>query len=328
MNISNPLLVVFAALTMTACGGGSSTAPASPTENNPITNPINSDNLQTGRFVDSAVAGLQYATESQNGITDPDGVFNYIAGESITFSIGDISLPTISAENVITPLSVFSTDDITDIRVMNLARLLQTLDTNADPTDGITLSDAAAANAAGLEVNFSSSEFENQVVNLVANSGSVSTELVDGMEALNHLQETLFQEGIDERPPAPSDMEIELPPNTENTSTHPSVGTSAVFSNRAHDVSGTVTVIDDRTLQITDFNYDGDGVIVFFYTGNNGNYRDGAPGAGPIGPQLNGRSYVDETITLTIPPELTLDDFNELSVWCIPFAASFGEAQL
>ena len=211
---------------------------------------------------------------------------------------------------------------------MNLARLLQTLDTDNEPLNGITISDAAIASATGLEVDFSSPEFENQVSNLAANSGSVNTALVDTMGAVEHLQETLFIEGIDERPEAPLPPENIAPPSTDNTSTHPLVGTSAEFSNIAHDISGTLTVIDDRTLEVSDFTYDGFGVTVFFYTGTDGDYRDGSPGAGPIGTQLNGRPFNGETIRLTIPDNLTLDDFNGISVWCIPFSTSFGDARL
>ncbi|MBX2882167.1 MAG: DM13 domain-containing protein [Granulosicoccus sp.] len=325
MKIQTVAVPVFALLLISACGGGSSSNGIDTNTDPEETPPVN---LLTGRFVDSAVTGLQYTTPSQSGLTGSDGSFNYESGESVTFSIGDIVLPAIPGADIITPLSVFSTDDITDLRVMNLARLLQTLDDNADPSDGIVLADSAVANATGLQVDFSSANFVDQVNNLVANSGSSNTELVNAIEALDHLQETLFVEGIDERPPLPSTVDTPVPTGTENSATHPSVGASAEFSNLAHDISGTLTVIDDRTLQVTNFNYDGGGVVVYFYTGTDGNYRDGDPGAGPIGPQLNGRRYVNETITLTIPSNLTLDDFNGVSVWCVPFSANFGDARL
>ncbi len=335
MKLSISLPVLFAALVLSACGGGSSggssdgSGVTAPADNNPVDTGTNgatdaSANLQTGRFVDSAVIGLQYTTATQSGETGTDGSFSYQSGENITFSIGDINLPTVPASALMTPLTVFSTDNITDIRVMNLAQLLQTLDTDGNPVNGITLSDQANASATGISVDFASPNFANQVVNLVANSGSVNTTLVNGIEALDHLQETLFQEGIDERPPAAVPPENQPAPSANNSSTHPLVGTSAEFSDFAHDISGTLTVLDDRTLQVTNFNYDGGGVVVFFYTGLNGDYRNGQE----IGPMLNGRPYNDETITLTIPDNLTLDDFNGLSVWCVPFNANFGDAQL
>lgn len=326
-HLSLPMLT---ALLLSACGGGGSSGVSTGAANAVTTGTESapSTNVLTGRFVDSAVEGLQYTTESQTGTTGVDGTYSYMAGESVTFSIGDIVLPSVPAATLITPLTVFSTDNITDPRVMNLAVLLQTLDTDGDPVGGIEISDAAIASATGLEVDFSSPEFENQVSNLVANSGSINTSLVNMIEAVDHLQETLFVEGVDERPEAPPAVENLPAPSTDNTSTHPLVGTSAVFSDLAHDISGTLTVIDDRTLEVSDFFYDGGGVQVFFYTGTDGNYREGTPGAGPIGSQLNGRRFSGETIRLTIPENLTLDDFNGISVWCIPFSANFGDAVL
>lgn len=323
MKTKHFFLPMLTALLLSACGGGSSgvsTGSAEGTES--------SNEPQTGRFVDSAVEGLQYTTGTESGFTGADGSYSFLVGQSVTFSIGDIVLPTVPATELITPLSVFSTDEITDTRVMNLAVLLQTLDTDGDPVGGITISADAIASATGLEVDFASSEFADQVGNLVANSGSIHTELVDMMEAVEHLQETLFIEGVEERAEAPPAVE-ELPPlSTENTSLHPSVGTSAEFSDLAHDISGTLTVIDDRTLEVSNFFYDGGGVTVFFYTGTDGNYVDAAAGAGPIGSELTGRAFSGETIRLTIPDNLTLDDFNGISVWCIPFRASFGDAVL
>jgi len=331
MNYSNLIISVSAMLVLSACGGGGGGTPATPTT---VVTPVESTDPQNpganqtadlllGRFVDSAVEGLQYSTATQNGETEADGIFYYLEGESIVFSIGDTTLPETAGAEIITPLDVFSTEDITDIRVMNLARLLQSLDSDSNPINGIELTEAARSSATGLSLDFSSPTFDDEVVNLVANSGSSNTTLVSGMDALDHLQETLFLEGIDERPAMPSEVETESPPeDTQNSTTHPAVGSSGEFSDFSHDISGTLTVVDDRTIEISNFNYDGGGVRVFFYYGTDGNYRDG----GPIGSQLNGRPYVNETITITLPDNLTLDDFNGISVWCIPFFVNFGDA--
>ncbi len=317
-------------LLITACGGGSSdsvTEPVAPPAAAPpaAAAPPPAANVQTltGQFLDSAVAGMAYTTETQSGATDANGNFSYVPGENITFSIGDIDLPTVPASALMTPLSVFSTDQITDVRVMNLARLLQTLDADANPDNGILLTDSAQASAGGLSVDFASPAFDNQVVNLVANSGSTNVTLVEGLDALEHLQETLFDAGIQERPPAITESAMVNAASTAGA-THPLVGRSAEFSTIAHEVSGTMTVLDDRTIEISNFNYDGLGVEVIFYYGTDGDYRSG----GAIGPELTGTRFVNETFTLTLPDNLTLDDFNGLSVWCVPFNANFGDAQL
>jgi len=319
-------LPLILSLSVYACGGGSSSNPTQ-SEENPLP-PV--DELLTGRFVDSSVIGLQYATASESGLTGENGEFSYRSGESVTFSLGDIVLPAVAGADLISPLSVFSTDDIGDIRVINLTRLLQSLDVDGVPENGITLSQAAITSATGLNVDFSSPSFDEQVVNLVANGGSVNTALIDGETALDHFQETLFIEGLAERPPEPAPTAPETEPDTGTDTpapaTNPAVGLVSEFSTLAHRVSGTLTIIDDRTLEISNFNYDGGGPSVYFYTGTDGQYRS-QDGGRLIGPLLNGREYNNETLRVTLPDDLTLDDFNGVSVWCDIFSANFGDAR-
>lgn len=321
------------AIFLSACGGGggSSSDPLDIDGNEPTQQPFESipgSQLLTGRFVDSAVSGLRYETASQSGITDSDGSFDYLPNETVTFSLGDIVLPAVEASSVVTPLDVFSTTEIGDNRVINLTRLLQTLDVDGDPDNGITLSDDAAASATGLSVDFATTEvnFDSQVVNLVANSGSPNFTLIDGETALDHFVETLFDEGIMERPSAPSAPDTSGDSGSAS-STHPLVGTSAEFSNFSHDIGGTLTVIDDRTLEVTNFTYDGGGPSVLFYLGTDGDFSP-IRGGIPVGERLNGRVFNGETIRIDLPDGVTLDDFNGVSVWCDLFGIDFGSANL
>lgn len=310
---------------ITACGGGSSD-PAPETESTPDSaiettdteEAAESDNpasvTLTGRFIDSSVTGLQYASASQSGVTGSNGEFSYLENEAVTFSLGDLTLPAVIGADIVTPLDVFSTENIDDLRVQNLLRLLQTLDIDANPDNGITLSDEAIASATGLTADFASGNFDQQVINLVANSGSSNTTLIDAESAVLHFEESLMAEGL-----------LMPPEATVNTSAHPLVGTTAEFRNFFHDVGGTLTILDDRTLQVTNFTYDGDGPSVYFYTGTDGGYSS-AEGGEEIGPQLSGRAWNNETITLNLPAGITLDDFNGVSVWCDRFNANFGDA--
>lgn len=348
MKYTNLVLVCTAALSLAACGGGSSSdssiidAPLDnvtpPVVDTGAVDPIGEEelsaatpaaNLLTGRFVDSAVIGLPYATETQSGVTGSDGSFDYLPGETVTFSLGGIELPAVAGAAVVTPLDVFATDNIADVRVINLTRLLQTLDVDAQPDNGITISETAIASATGLSANFAAANFDTQVVNLVANAGSSNTSLIDGESALDHFQETLFNEGIEERPtaaPVATTPPAQQPAANTNTSSNSLVGTSAVFSNFSHDIGGTLTIVDDRTLEITNFTYDGGGPSVFFYLGTDGNYSPQTGGV-LVGTQLNGRPFNGETITIDLPPNITLDDFNGVSVWCDIFFVNFGDAQ-
>ncbi len=107
-------------------------------------------------------------------------------------------------------------------------------------------------------------------------------------------------------------------------SDHPAVGTQASFSTLFHRVSGDLTIVDNCTLQITNFNYDGGGPDVAFYAGTDQDYI--APGYFVIGERINGTNFEDATIVLELPEDKTLDDFNSLSVWCAQFGVNFGDA--
>lgn len=177
------------ALLIAACGGGGTDDDADAgTDDEAAVTPV----MMVGVIVDSAVAGLHYSTASAGGTTNQDGEFNYQDGETVTFSIGDLQFPAVTATDVITPLSIFQTSDVNNTAVVNMARLLQSLDYNGDPSDGISILSAAHTAASGLTtVDFASANFDEQVADLVANSGSITTTLIDAETAVAHLEETL-----------------------------------------------------------------------------------------------------------------------------------------
>lgn len=185
MSRKNTFLVLLFAASLAGCGGGDSdTATNEPPPETPA-------GTETGVFVDSAVGGLGYRTDTQEGETNADGEFEYVDGETVTFFIGDVELPAVKAGAVITPMDVFDTLDLTDQRVVNLARLLQSFDEDGDPSNGISIADAAHLAATGLSIDFDvpTADFEanTDVINLVSNGGGAGT-LVSADGALAHLQ--------------------------------------------------------------------------------------------------------------------------------------------
>lgn len=261
-----------------------------------------------GVFLDSAVEGLGYSTPTQNGFTDADGIFLFTAGERIQFTLGDLALPDARAAGIVTPLDLFGTDDPTDPRVADLARLLQSLDTDRNASNGIELVAEVSAITADTVLDFGGDAFEQQANDLLRVT-AVSTPLFDRATATTHLSQTLQDNGLI---------------SSGCSSDHPFVGRTAEFSTLAHGVSGTLSILDDCTLEVTMFNYDGLGPSVSFYTGVDQQYL--GVGSFFLGPQLNGQAWVNDAIRLTIPDGKSLDDFNSLSVWCFDFNANFGDA--
>lgn len=154
----------------------------------------NSEAELTGRFIDSAVSGLTYRTETRSGTTNTNGEFNYLAGETIVFGLGDLEFPAVTAAQILTPLELAGVTDINDTGVVNMARLLQTLDQDCDPSNGISIGGEVLLATAGMSLDFESPDFDLEVVNLVSNVGQQNPScqvLVDASQAITHLQETL-----------------------------------------------------------------------------------------------------------------------------------------
>lgn len=167
-----------------ACGGGSDSSSNSDTP---------SPTVLTGTFIDSAVGNIGYRTATRSGTTNSAGEFQYLEGETVVFFIGDLELPPIEAKVIVTPLEIAQTDDINNRIVINLARLLQSLDEDGDPSNGITIPVEAARVAVPVNFDQPVADFEQlaDVTNLVANSGSTNTTLKDTEVAITHLSGSL-----------------------------------------------------------------------------------------------------------------------------------------
>jgi len=94
--------------------------------------------IKTGKFLDSAVIGLTYQTPTQSGTTNANGEFTYKAGEVVQFKLFGITIGSATGDEVMTPTSIAPSTGSGDFPI-NVLRLLQTVDTDSDPTNGITL---------------------------------------------------------------------------------------------------------------------------------------------------------------------------------------------
>jgi|GEM_PF-1649382 len=100
-------------------------------------------------------------------------------------------------------------------------------------------------------------------------------------------------------------------------------GWTAELDGMFHNVSGVVTIVDETTLQVDNFYYDGGGLSVYFYLGATDTHASFVVGL-QIGPPLLGTVFSDDSLTLTLPPGETLDDYGAIAVWCVPAQADFG----
>ena len=163
--------------------------------------------VDDGRLIDAPVEGVSYQSGSLAGITGSSGEFQYEVGNTIRFFIGDIALGrAVRGKSVITPLDLV-VDGATDTpAVINIARLLQSLD--SDPGDGvITIPAAVRAAAARSNVALSSAievldfsdatAFVNAASHLVAvltNDYPFTAVLVDADNARAHMIRSIDSE--------------------------------------------------------------------------------------------------------------------------------------
>ena len=178
------LAVALSALTLVACGGGSDGG---------------STNVLTGVFVDSAVAGIGYKTATQSGVTNAKGEYSYLTGETVTFFIGSIQFPPVAAKGTVTPLDLAQTTDINNQIVSNILVLLQSLDEDGNPNNGITIPSVAASratSAVSFDVSPLAFSANTTVIGLVANSGAITKSLLSHASAIGNFQSTLTRLNI------------------------------------------------------------------------------------------------------------------------------------
>lgn len=161
---------------------------------------VTQQNILVGKFVDAPIANIQYKTATRQGTTNANGEYEYINGEQVTFYIGQLELPTVLAKNTVTPLDMSEIKDVNDKKVVNIIRLLQTLDKDGNPDNGIEIPETAASIAQALNFDLSTEEFENldALKNLIinANPGRVVSEMVSTKSAKQHFNKQLVKFGV------------------------------------------------------------------------------------------------------------------------------------
>lgn len=163
-------IVLISVVLLSACGGGGSST----------------STTATGVIIDSPVGGLEYMTSSgTTGITNASGEFTYQTGDMVTFMIGGTTLGNNPGQAIITLLDLFNTTNVADRRVVNLARLLLSLNTNAT-NDTIMLPGSLAGTNPTINLDQSPAAFsaDTNIINLLA---SVSATLTTESDARAHL---------------------------------------------------------------------------------------------------------------------------------------------
>ena len=197
INIWAGCFVILSTFFLFSCGGGGGDSEPGSEESSLDTGPDSGSEL-TGVFIDSAVQGLAFSTATLSGITNSNGEFTYLAGEQVSFSVGDIIIGQAAGASVVTPVDlVAGAIDETNLVVTHIAQFLQTLDDDGNPDNGINIPTAVSTLASGDFINFESAAFTVETSDLIAEyTASTSAglrELVSENAAQAHLQINLYQ---------------------------------------------------------------------------------------------------------------------------------------
>lgn len=166
---------IITSLGLTACGGGDSTPP-----------PVNTL-PNTGTFLDSAVEGLEYSTDTLSGTTNANGEFEYNDGEIVRFSLHGQKIIEAKGYSILTPLdnSLAAHDDY----VLNVITLLQTLDSDGDPTNGIKIDPITGTMNVNLNQTTQNFASDTAIIEFIA--ANSNSPLVTPETAVSHFSDTL-----------------------------------------------------------------------------------------------------------------------------------------
>ena len=118
-----------------------------------------------------------------------------------------------------------------------------------------------------------------------------------------------------------SNFEDNIPEERVCEATNSLIGQTRSFpAGNIYNITGDVTVVSDCEIEVTNFNYDGRGPNVAFYSGVNGNFRVGFP----MSDRLNGTNWEDATFSVYLPEGESFEDFNSFSIWCFQFNVDFS----
>jgi len=142
------LSLICGAMALYACGGGGSSSSGGATSDG--SSPVGHGASRSGQFVDSAVANIAYTVSPSGttGLTDENGFFGFEPGDTVTFSVRGVDLPPVLATGKVTinDFDKLSTADNDDLG-LNIAILLQSLDSDGDASNGIQIPDETPGTA-------------------------------------------------------------------------------------------------------------------------------------------------------------------------------------
>lgn len=173
-------------LFVVGCGGGGGSE--TPSDRQPTAR------TAVGQFKDANVAGLSYVSGGQSGVTDSEGRFTYEVGETVMFSVGDVTLGETEGKSVVTPVDLVEQGSSSSKPVVNMTRLLTSLDQDADLSNGIAISQDIQTQAEDWTLEINSDDFDQELESIrpdLEEEYESFSDFSDETTARDHLEATI-----------------------------------------------------------------------------------------------------------------------------------------
>ena len=152
------------------------------------------------------VSGVEYECSNDNisGITTKEGKFEYSQNcNKLTFKLGTTVLASIYIDNISLDDKLYTTDlvgvdrdDTNNTKVKNISRILQTLDEDNNPCNGIDINSTIRSNIINYVEIQNSFSTQEDLENLLIDADILPDALVSPIKALVHLERTLRADNI------------------------------------------------------------------------------------------------------------------------------------
>lgn len=163
-------IVVAFVIGVTACGGGSTSGTTGHTPS-------------SGILTDDPVGGVSYLTSTGvSGVTAANGGYNFNVGDTVEFKLGSLVLGNVTATGIVTPieLAAGNSNSLTNLLVM-----LQSLDVDGNPANGISIPPlAAAAVTTAIDLTVAPASFNTTALQAAMTAGGITAPIVTEAEAI------------------------------------------------------------------------------------------------------------------------------------------------
>ncbi|MBA6348122.1 BspA family leucine-rich repeat surface protein [Colwellia sp. BRX8-9] len=153
--------------------------------------------LVSGVFLDSPTSGLYYTNNNGvYGTTNVNGSFQCYSGDTVIFSVGENgpSLGQTQCNELVSPFELNEGDESFDnyTRAVSIARLLQSLDEDNNPSNGITITPNTIERMTDTSFSLNTKdEFETELVSWLDANQDLDLRIVTLADAVSHVRDTL-----------------------------------------------------------------------------------------------------------------------------------------